>query len=105
MVLVAVAGSVGAAFVVDAARGTGDWPRDDGEMLALAGAAVLVVGRLGLCGLVVARVVGYGRRVDRARRRELAALSRAALTDNLTGLGNHRAFHEDLRREIERRAR
>ena len=44
-----------------------------------------------------ARLVGYRRRVERAREAELARLAQAALTDSLTGLGNHRAFHEDLR--------
>jgi diguanylate cyclase (GGDEF)-like protein len=38
----------------------------------------------------------------RARRRELARLSQAALTDPLTGLRNHRAFQEDLARELQR---
>ena len=32
-------------------------------------------------------------------------LAQAALTDSLTGLGNHRSFHEDLERELARRAR
>jgi diguanylate cyclase (GGDEF)-like protein len=36
---------------------------------------------------------------------DLRRLERAALTDNLTALRNHRAFHEDLTREIERRNR
>jgi diguanylate cyclase (GGDEF)-like protein len=38
----------------------------------------------------------------RSRRRELARLSQAALTDPLTGLRNHRAFQEDLARELQR---
>src|SRR5262249_25795271 len=36
---------------------------------------------------------------------EVATLERAALTDSLTGLRNHRAFHEDLKREIALRNR
>ena len=36
---------------------------------------------------------------------ELKRLSQAALTDGLTGLANHRAFQEDLRREVMRGAR
>ena len=60
---------------------------------------------LGLASLTVflMRLVGYRHRQERARRQELARLAEAALTDSLTGLGNHRAFYEDLRREIERR--
>ena len=38
-------------------------------------------------------------------RRSSRGSREAALTDNLTGLGNHRSFHEDLRREIARRTR
>ena len=55
--------------------------------------------------VVVGRQVGYRRRVERAREAEHARLAQAALTDSLTGLGNHRAFHEDLEREFARRAR
>ncbi len=36
---------------------------------------------------------------------EVDLLQQAALTDGLTGLGNHRAFQEDLRREAARAAR
>jgi diguanylate cyclase (GGDEF)-like protein len=55
--------------------------------------------------IVVGRQVGYRRFVERAREAEVARLAKAALTDSLTGLGNHRAFHEDLEREIARRER
>jgi diguanylate cyclase (GGDEF)-like protein len=55
--------------------------------------------------VVLGRQVGYRRLVERAREAELARLAEEALTDSLTGLGNHRAFHEDLRREIARRTR
>jgi diguanylate cyclase (GGDEF)-like protein len=36
------------------------------------------------------------RREERASREEMVRLERQALTDSLTGLGNHRAFQEDL---------
>lgn len=48
------------------------------------------------------------RRMDNeevVRRGELARLSEAALTDALTGLGNHRAFQEELSRELSRAVR
>jgi diguanylate cyclase (GGDEF)-like protein len=38
----------------------------------------------------------------RARRQEVARLSQIAVTDPLTGLRNHRAFQEDLARELQR---
>ena len=38
----------------------------------------------------------------RFRRQELARLSQIAVTDPLTGLRNHRAFQEDLARELQR---
>ena len=40
--------------------------------------------------------------VVRFRRRELARLAEIAITDPLTGLRNHRAFQEDLARELQR---
>lgn len=44
-------------------------------------------------------------RIDRDRRRELERLAQAALVDSLTGLRNHRAFQEDLERELKRHMR
>jgi len=43
--------------------------------------------------------------VVRFRRRELARLAQIAITDPLTGLRNHRAFQEDLARELQRTGR
>src|SRR5205807_2451492 len=39
-------------------------------------------------------------RLERVRRREIERLKQAALTDSLTGLGNHRAFEEALVRDL-----
>jgi diguanylate cyclase (GGDEF)-like protein len=62
----------------------------------------LAIGLVGAMGLVI-------RRDRRARRRmraaELLRLSEMVITDPLTGLRNHRAFHEDLEQEILRTAR
>jgi diguanylate cyclase (GGDEF)-like protein len=44
----------------------------------------------------------YGRTVEQRRRMELAAFERASLTDNLTALGNHRAFQEELDAQVAR---
>jgi diguanylate cyclase (GGDEF)-like protein len=42
----------------------------------------------------------FRERLERIRRREIDRLKQAALTDSLTGLGNHRAFEEALVREL-----
>jgi diguanylate cyclase (GGDEF)-like protein len=64
--------------------------------------AAFAFGIFGALGLVVRR----GRRsLDAARAAELARLAELATTDPLTGLRNHRAFHEDLARELQRTGR
>jgi diguanylate cyclase (GGDEF)-like protein len=56
---------------------------------------------LGLAAsLAVLRMVRLRRRLGAAHRRELERLRTAALRDGLTGLPNHRCFHEDLREAI-----
>lgn len=62
---------------------------------------VTIVGLLllGVCALVLA---SYGRKAEQSRREEVASLERASLTDNLTGLGNHRAFQEELDAQLAR---
>ena len=47
-------------------------------------------------------VVRYGRRIDAAVAAEVERLAEMAITDPLTGLRNHRAFHEDVARELQR---
>jgi len=47
----------------------------------------------------------YRRRADAEVRRHVETLERAALTDSLTGLGNHRAFYEQFEREVARARR
>ncbi len=61
--------------------------------------AVVLVGAM---GLIVRR---YRRTSRRMRAAELARLSVLVITDPLTGLRNHRAFHEDLQQELDRAAR
>jgi diguanylate cyclase (GGDEF)-like protein len=48
-----------------------------------------------------AAVLSYRDRLARVAQREVERLKRAALTDSLTGLGNHRAFEEELGRALE----
>ena len=66
---------------------------------AIGVATVLGFILLGVCALILA---GYQRKVESARRAELAAFEQASLTDNLTGLGNHRAFQEELDAQLAR---
>ena len=61
----------------------------------------LITAALGVSlSLAVLRMVRLRRRLGAAHRRELERLRTAALRDGLTGLPNHRCFHEDLREAI-----
>jgi diguanylate cyclase (GGDEF)-like protein len=68
-----------------------------GSAVVLAACVIFV-----LLGLIVR---GGRRRLEAARKAELAHLAEMAITDPLTGLRNHRAFTEDLGRELQRGAR
>ncbi|MCW2923338.1 MAG: diguanylate cyclase domain/uncharacterized domain, partial [Thermoleophilia bacterium] len=57
--------------------------------------AVGVVG-MALVAFFASVMVSYRRQAKDAADREIARLAAVALTDNLTGLGNHRALHEEL---------
>ena len=67
------------------------------------GIAVLLA--LLLVAFFGAVVVRYGRRLDAAVAAEVERLAEIAITDPLTGLRNHRAFHEDVARELQRAGR
>jgi predicted signal transduction protein with EAL and GGDEF domain len=101
--LVVALGTWGAETVF--ARSSDNWPANDLELAQLVGLSSLLGLGLLTSLVVLGRLVGYRRRVERAREEELARLAEAALTDSLTGLGNHRAFHENVERELRRRAR
>jgi diguanylate cyclase (GGDEF)-like protein/putative nucleotidyltransferase with HDIG domain len=81
------------------------WPSTPIQKAQLGAVLVLVALGLASAAVLLLRLAGYRRRQMRARRDKLQQLERDALSDNLTGLGNHRAFYEDLKREISRRAR
>jgi diguanylate cyclase (GGDEF)-like protein len=87
------------------ARSADNWPNSDVELAQLVGLSFVLGLGLLTALVVIGRQVGYRRRVERLREEELARFAQAALTDSLTGLGNLRAFHEDLERELARRAR
>ena len=67
----------------------------DSQRIVLATTAITII--LGLLLLTAASAAMLLRdRLERVRRREIERLKQAALTDSLTGLGNHRAFEEAL---------
>jgi diguanylate cyclase (GGDEF)-like protein len=63
------------------------------------GAGLLLLGTFALI------LLGLRRRVSATHRAEIKRLASVALTDSLTGLRNHRAFHEDLARDLRRQDR
>jgi diguanylate cyclase (GGDEF)-like protein/putative nucleotidyltransferase with HDIG domain len=80
------------------------WQRDPGDYLAfgaVALAALAGVASLLRWSLALLDASAVGR--TPANDAELARLMTEARTDNLTGLSNHRAFHDDLAVEIDRR--
>jgi diguanylate cyclase (GGDEF)-like protein len=72
---------------------------------ARAAIAVAFAVGLALLGGFALILLRLRRRVSVAHRTELERLASAALVDSLTGLRNHRAFHEDLSRELRRQER
>ena len=77
--------------------------RTVGDYLSLGAMALAAV--LGIVGLLrwALALLTASHATRRAKERELARLLTEARTDNLTGLANQRAFHDDLAAEIERR--
>jgi diguanylate cyclase (GGDEF)-like protein len=81
------------------------WPASGVSLVSVAAAyAVFLLGFVGGV-LQLARLAGSRKSQPAHRATDVASLEHAALTDSLTGLRNHRAFHEDLKREISRRNR
>ena len=80
------------------------WSRDPGDYLifgAIALAALIGVASLVRWSLALLDASGIGHAPIHPS--ELSRLMTEARTDNLTGLSNHRAFHDDLAAEIDRR--
>jgi diguanylate cyclase (GGDEF)-like protein/putative nucleotidyltransferase with HDIG domain len=65
-------------------------------------AYALGLGLIALFGVLIARISS---RLHRARAAEFESMAQMASTDPLTGLRNHRAFHDDLARELQRATR
>jgi diguanylate cyclase (GGDEF)-like protein len=78
--------------------------RDDEGRAGLTISIAVALGIL-LLALYAVIVVRYGRRLDAARAAEVERLAEMAISDPLTGLRNHRAFQEDIGRELQRVAR
>jgi diguanylate cyclase (GGDEF)-like protein len=74
--------------------------RDD-EVRANRAIGIAVVLALLMVAFFGAIVVRYGRRLDAAVHAEVERLAEMTITDPLTGLRNHRAFHEDIARELQ----
>jgi diguanylate cyclase (GGDEF)-like protein/putative nucleotidyltransferase with HDIG domain len=60
------------------------------------------LGLIAFFGVIIARI---SIRLNRARTAELESMAKMAHTDPLTGLRNHRAFHDDLASELARASR
>jgi diguanylate cyclase (GGDEF)-like protein len=72
--------------------------RDSERVVLLTTAITITLGMLLLTAAAAA--MRYRERLERIRQRELERLKKVALTDSLTGLGNHRAFEEGLARQL-----
>jgi diguanylate cyclase (GGDEF)-like protein len=73
------------------------------ERMVLAAVAITIA--LGVLLLTsTSATVRYRQRLERVRLKEVDRLKRAALIDNLTTLGNHRAFEEDLELALDQAA-
>jgi diguanylate cyclase (GGDEF)-like protein len=72
--------------------------RDSERVVLITTAITITLGLLLLTAAAAA--MRYRDRLERIRQRELERLKRVALTDSLTGLGNHRAFEEGLARHL-----
>ena len=60
---------------------------------------------LGLIAFFAVVIAQIARRLQRARAAEFESMAHMARTDPLTGLHNHRAFHDELTRELQRVSR
>jgi diguanylate cyclase (GGDEF)-like protein len=90
------AAAASASALAHSAALRGDEVRANRTIAIAVGLALLLVAFFG------AVVVRYGRRLDAAVAAEVERLAEMVITDPLTGLRNHRAFHEDVARELQR---
>ena len=106
----ALAAYLGNALLRDADAAT-DRARELGENASakldtvIRGAMIVIVAAAGIFTLLGLLLRGQRRRLNAARAEELERLAEMASSDPLTGLRNHRVFHEDLARELQHAAR
>ncbi|HEY5188371.1 MAG TPA: diguanylate cyclase, partial [Solirubrobacteraceae bacterium] len=97
-----VSGEAAAAQQTAAAEETALGANSASAKRAMVIAFTLGLGLIAFFTVVVARISG---RLNRARAAEFDSMAHMATTDPLTGLRNHRAFHDDLARELARASR
>ena len=106
----ALAAYLGNALLRDADAAT-DRARELGENASakldtvIRGAMIVIVAAAGIFTLLGLLLRAQRRRLNAARAEELERLAEMASSDPLTGLRNHRVFHEDLARELQHAAR
>ena len=106
----ALAAYLGNALLRDADVAT-DRARELGENASakldtvIRGAMIVIVAAAGIFTLLGLLLRAQRRRLNAARAEELDRLAEMASSDPLTGLRNHRVFHEDLARELQHAAR
>ena len=106
----ALAAYFGNALVRDADEAT-DQARELGEQASakldtvIRGAMIVIVAAAGIFTVLGLMLRAQRRRLNAARAEELERLAEMASSDPLTGLRNHRVFHEDLARELQHAAR
>src|SRR5262249_43139214 len=82
-------GRLARAYADAGSDGVDSWPASRQQKLELGATALLVALGLASAAVYLLRLAGYRRRLVRQRRAKLATLEAAALSDSLTGLGNH----------------
>jgi diguanylate cyclase (GGDEF)-like protein len=94
-----------AVAALEAVQTNATQPLRKGPTALVRGATALTAALALILAAYLARLRLYRRRDGDRADVEVARLRAAAMTDNLTGLGNHRSFHHDLLSEVRRRAR
>lgn len=88
----------------DRARGLGEQASAKLDSV-IRGAMTVIVAAAAIFTLLGLLLRAQRRRLNAARAEELERLAQMASSDPLTGLRNHRVFHEDLARELQHAAR
>ncbi len=99
-----VAGSVEALSAANRSAAVALWPRTTRDYVALLAVALAALAGIAAMARRAIELITRPKPPDRrSSDHELVRLTNEARTDSLTRLANHRAFHDDLAAEIERR--